>query len=337
MSMIQQSGRALKNLVFGDTLLPQEFTVGMVEPQSEIIVLLHGMGIPIDVTHRHSTACSDPFTICIAFNGERRPDNRDLRRLSLRFCERDGQKRVLGEIGLRLTATVSVVGSELLLFGARSSSNYCLPKILLCAHYLFHAYSQWRKVDASDVKMSFLDRRAAIVTFIRPHPVSLVSLVDESGGNIFPMNLMGDLGNGRFGFALKDSRRAAHLVEHAGRVAVSSVPLSQAPFVFQLAANHFKQSIVWDQLPFAIRPSTAFHIPVPVFTQRVREMEIEKVHRVGSHTFFVARIVRDESFTQTAGLCVIHGFYQAWRLRGRKAELRASLAEDLFNKRAFDQ
>jgi flavin reductase (DIM6/NTAB) family NADH-FMN oxidoreductase RutF len=329
--------RALKNLVFGDTLLPQEFTVGMVEPQAEIGVWLHGMGIALDVTHRHSTACSDPFTICIAFEEGQRPNDKDLRHLSLKFCERDGQKRVLGEIGLKLTTTISMGGSELLLFEARSSANYCLPSMLLCAHYLLHAYSQWRRVDNSDIKMSFLERRAAMVTFIRPHPVSLVSLVDEYGGNIFPMNIMGDLGNGRFGFALKDSRRAAHLVEHAGRIAVSSVPLSQAPLVFQLAANHFKQSIVWNQLPFATKPSTAFNIPVPVFTQRVREMEIEKVQRIGSHTFFVARIVRDESFAQTAGLCVIHGFYQAWRLRGRYAELRASLAEDLFNKRAFDQ
>src|SRR5580700_9430293 len=138
MSMIQQSRRAIKNLVFGDTLLPQEFTVGMVEPQAEITVWLHGMGIALDVTHRHSTACSDPFTICIAFEEGRRPNDKDLRHLSLRFCERDGQKRVLGEIGLKFTTTISMVGTELFLFEARSSANYCLPSMLLCAHYLLH-------------------------------------------------------------------------------------------------------------------------------------------------------------------------------------------------------
>lgn len=331
MSIFKHSG-AIKNLVFGDTLLPQEFTVGMVEPQAEITVWLHGMGSPVDVTHRHSTACSDPFTLCVAFDEGQTPDHRSLRHLSLKFCERDGRKRVLGEIGLRQTATISVLGSELLLFEARSAANYCLPRILLYAHYLFHAYSQWRRVNTSGMKMSFLDRRAAMVTFIRPHPVSLVSVVGESGGNIFPMNIMGDLGNGRFAFALKDSRRAAHLVERAGHIALSSVPLSQAPLAYQLAANHFKQSIVWDQLPFATKMSTAFSIPVPAFTQRVREMEIEKVHRIGSHTFFVARIIRDERLTVGAELCVIHGFYQSWRLRGRSTELETSLVEDSSNK-----
>ncbi len=332
MSIIEHSRRAIKGLLFGDTLLPQEFTVGLVEPQAEIAVWLHGMGTPLDVSQRHSTACSDPFTICVAFDEGRKPDSKDLGHLSLRFCERDGQKRVLGEIGLRRTAAITVPGLDLLLFGARFSSNYCLPRTRLCAHYLLHAYSQRRQVNTSGMTMSFLDRRAAMVTFIRPHPVGLVSLVGESGGNIFPMNIMGELGNGRFAFGLKESRRAAHLVESAGRIALSSVPISQAPLAYQLAVNHFKESIVWDELPIATKMSAAFQIPVPVFAQRVREMKIERVHRIGSHTFFVAQIISNERFTNEAELCVIHGFYQVWRLRERSAELEASLREDSLNK-----
>jgi flavin reductase (DIM6/NTAB) family NADH-FMN oxidoreductase RutF len=163
--------------------------------------------------------------------------------------------------------------------------------------------------------------------------VVLVSFADEAGGNIFPMNIMGDLGNGYFAFALKDSRRTAHLVERTGRIALSSVPLPQASLAYRLAVNHTKEFIEWDQLPFATKMSTTFNIPVPVFTQRVREMEIEKVHSIGSHTFFVARIICDETFSKVPGLSVIHGFYQAWRLKGCDAELQASLAEDSFNKR----
>jgi flavin reductase (DIM6/NTAB) family NADH-FMN oxidoreductase RutF len=126
-----------------------------------------------------------------------------------------------------------------------------------------------------------------MVTFIRPHPVALVSVADESGGNIFPMNIMGELGNKRFAFALKDSRRAAHLVERVGRVALSSVPEAQAAVAYRLAANHFKDSIDWEQLPFARRRSTALNIPNPAFTQKVRELEVERVHKIGSHTFLL--------------------------------------------------
>jgi flavin reductase (DIM6/NTAB) family NADH-FMN oxidoreductase RutF len=336
MSIVGDIRRAIKNIVFGDTLLPQEFTIGLTDPQTEIAVWLYGMGIPRDVTSRQSTACSSPFVICIAFDRGQAPGEKGLRHLTLKFCERAGRKRVLGEIGLKVATTIPIIsagGSELFFFEARSSANYCLPDVRLCAHYLRQAYSLWRSVNSSGMTMSFLERRAAIVTFIRPHPISLVSVADSYGRNVFTMNIMGDLGHNRFGFALKHSRTGAQIVERAGRIALSTVPLPQARFVFELAANHFKQSIDLDQLPFETKMSSAFHIPVPVFALRVREMEVEEIRKIGSHTFFVAKIVRDETFDKSEMVCAIHGFYQAWRLKGRKAELRASLAEDSFNKR----
>jgi hypothetical protein len=333
MSIIKHSLNAVKTLVLGETLLPEEFTIGLAEPQTEISVWLHGLEAPLDVTHRHCTACSAPFTLCVAFDEGRRPAEKDLRRLSLKYCTRDPQQQVLGEIGLTWKTTLPVTGAEMFLFEARSSANYCMPKRHLGAHNLLHAYSHWRSNDSFEIKMSLLEKRAAIVTFIRPHLVSLVSLTGDAGGNIFPMNLMGGLGNGRLGFGLRDSRLASHLVEGARRIALSSVPLPQAPVAYQLAANHRKASIDWDQLPFATRMSSTFKIPVPVFALRVRELEVEKIHKIGSHTLFVAKIVSDESLGGDPALHVIHGFYQAWRLRGRSAALAASVAEDAFNKR----
>jgi flavin reductase (DIM6/NTAB) family NADH-FMN oxidoreductase RutF len=221
---------------------------------------------------------------------------------------------------------------ELVLFRARSATNHCLPAFRLGAHYLMQTYAQKRKPNTSGLTMSFLDQRAAIVSFIRAHPVMLVSSIDAHGGNLFPMNLLGELGNGRFAFGLKDSRRAAHLVERTRQVALSSVPISQAALAFRLATNHFKDSIVWKELPFATRPSTALKIPVPAFAPRVRELQVERVHRVGSHTLFVAQLVHEETLAEAPELCVIHGFYQAWRLRKRRAELQASVQDDSLNK-----
>lgn len=336
MSIVRLSRGAVKKILFGDTLLPQEFSIALRGPQTEVRVWLHGMGAPRDVTHRQSTACSEPFAICIAFDEGRMPDARERERLSLKFCEGDGKRRVLGEIGLKPMEQVSPVGSEVLFFAARSASNYCLPRLRLGFHYLRQEYAMRRKVDTSGMKMSFLERRAAMVTFIRPHPTSVGSVVDEAGGNIFIMNLMGELGRGRFAFGLKDSRKPAHLVERVGRIAVSSAPFEQGRVVFQLAANHFKESIAWDQLPFATRRSAMFGFPIPEFALEVREMEVEAVRKIGSHTLFVARIVHAETFARDEELHVVHGFYQARRLRGCSGdEVAASVAADLVNKRGF--
>lgn len=332
MSLSKTGRTGIKRLIFGDSLLPQEFTIGMAKPDAEIIVWLHGLGEALDVTHCHSTACSDPFIVCIAFSSDRMPDQATAERVSLAFVERNGQRRILGEIRLEPKSSISVPGLKVVLFGARSAANYCLPRPLLCAHYLLHAYLLWRMPNTSGLTMSFVDRKAAMVTFIRAHPVSLVSVVGRAGSNIFPMNLMGDLGNGYFAFALKDSRRAAHLVEDAGRLAVSSVPIAQASLAFQLAANHKRDFVDWEQLPFEKTRSTQFGIPIPVFALRVREMEIETIQKIGSHSLFIARIVRDEERVSGEELCVIHGFYQHWRLRQSKIDLQSSLVEDAIHK-----
>jgi flavin reductase (DIM6/NTAB) family NADH-FMN oxidoreductase RutF len=333
MSVVRPIRKAIKKVLFGDTCVPQEFFLGMADPQTEISLWLHGMAKPLDVTLRHSMACAAPFAICIAFEENEIASKRDLQHLSLKFCECNARQQLLGEIGLKLTAAFIVAGRELALFEARSSANYCLPRPRLWAHDLLQAYSQRRQANVSDMQMSLLERRAAMVMFIRPHPVSLGSVLGASGGNIFPMNIMGELGAGYLGFALKDSRTAAHLIERSGRFALSSVPLEHAALVYRLAINHTKQYIDWSELPFATRPSSTFAIPIPVFTQRARELEVAKVHRIGSHTFFVAKIVSEETYSSDLGLSVIHGYYQAWRLKGEREKLQASIVNDLAYKK----
>ncbi len=330
------NGRSLlKKIVFGDTLLPQEFTISLRGPQAEIAVWLHGMGEPRDITHRHSTACSAPFVLCIAFDKDRIPNEEELQRLSVRFSEREGAGRVLGELRLKPATSIPPLNPEVKFFEVRSSVNHCLPAMRLCAHYLRHASMSLRKPEMPGMRMSFLEQRAAMVSFIRPHPVGIGSLEDEVGGNIFIMNLMGELGDGRFAFGLKDSRKPAHLVERTRRIALSSVPFSRGQIAFQLAANHFKESVAWEDLPFETKRSSVFNIPVPAFALRVREMEVEAIRRIGSHTFFMARVIGDETYARDEELHAIHGFYQACRLRRRSAELEVSLAEDALNKRGL--
>jgi flavin reductase (DIM6/NTAB) family NADH-FMN oxidoreductase RutF len=336
MSMMHKIRTVIKRIAFGNTLLPQEFTLGLEEPQTEITVWLHGAGTPRDVTRRHSMVCASPLTICIGFDEGQRPNEKDLIYPSLKFCERAGQKRVLGEIGLKPQTSVAEAGSEFILFEPRSSKNYCLPRARLCAHYFLHAYRQWKRDNTKGIKMSFLERRAGMVVFICPHPILLVSVGSKADGNIFPMNILGDLGNGYIGFALRGERLAGGLVERAGRIALSSLPVSQGALAYQLANNHTRTSIDWSQLPFATKMSRAFSIPVPEFAPRVMEVEIKSVRAIGSHRFFIARIIREDKFFDGLEFCSIHGFYQSWRLSKFKAggeELQISLAGDAFNKR----
>ena len=329
-------GRTIKHVAFGKTLLPQEFSLGMPDPQTEITVWLQGPGIRRDVTSHLSTACAEPLTLCIGVDAGSRLIEKERASLTLIFSERDGRQRVLGKIGLEHKRTVAAAHADLHFFEPRSSTNLCLPGMRTAMHYLLHAYRHRKRDNTQGIQMTFLERRASMVTFIRPHPIFLVSVGDRSNGNIFPMNLCGNLGNGYFGFALRTERVAGSLIVRAGRAALSNVPEAQGYLAYRMAAHHKLESVDWAQLPFATKTSKALSIPIPDFAQRVREVVVESSFPIGSHRFFLARIIEDERFTEGPAFCSIHGFYQFRRLKEkeqRDQELACSLAGDAFHKR----
>jgi hypothetical protein len=328
MSIPRRVRKAIKDIAFGGNPVPQRVFLGQRSPQTEISVWLHGMGSPLDVTYRHSMACAVPFTLCLAFNESQGPTEKEAEGLSLKFCEQDGQKRVLGEIGLKVVQRIALNGREFILLGARSSANYCMSKMRLWAHYLLYARAEKRAKNTPDISLSFLGRRAMEVMFICPRPISLVSVITDIKGNMFPVNVMGDVDNGYFSFSLRSPKIPAHLVADAGRLALSSVPFEQGSFAYQLGVNHNKQTIDWYELPFETKKSKNFQIPVPVFAYRVREMEVEKIHPIGSHTMFIARVVSDERYSEGPELFVVHGFYEAWRLKKSNGEWSTALKED---------
>ena len=309
--------RNVRSTLLGDADLPQHCAVGLRGPQSEIRVELHGLGTRPgvrDVTGRHMIACASPFTIGIGLDAE--PSGSSP--LSLKFFEREGDQRLLAEIELRLSASVPAGEQRLCLFEIGGVQNYCLPKPRLWAHYLFLAYLRSRGTKKpGEIPMVARGVHAGIACFTCPRPVVLVSVADGDAGNMFPMNLMGPVGEGWFAFSLNTTRQASPLVQRVGRVALSDLPFDQSDRARELRGNHKRETIRWQDLPFPTRTSAAFGIPVPDFALRVREMEIETVRKLGSHTVFVARIIHEERCSDGLQFFMIHGIYQAWRLRQR--------------------
>jgi flavin reductase (DIM6/NTAB) family NADH-FMN oxidoreductase RutF len=303
-------GLALKRTFLGKTNQPQQCTVGIHDPQAEVGVWLHGTGAPRDVTFEHSIACASPFTICIGGTDWQLGDAG--KGPTLKFCERDGEGRVLAELDLRHTATILTNGPPLRLFQVDRCRNYCLPAGRLWAHYLHHAYL--RQKSSSHIRLSNRAAQAMIAAFICPRRVVLVSAVWGDRSNMFPMNLLGSLGDDYFAFSLDSTRLAAPLVAGAGQVALSGIPVRRAEIAQQLGRNHKKESVALSQLPFATTPSTALEIPVPSFASRVTELQVETTRNLGSHTLFVSRVVRDERRSAGEQYFMVHGIYQSWRL-----------------------
>ena len=317
--MIHTAIKALKQLALGDADLPQQCAIGLPDPQTEVGIWLERSGHEVEVTDNHVVACAFPFTVGVDLNGYSRTAVPGAP-ISLKIRERHGGHRLLAVAHLRRSGAITANGRELSLFHVQSCNHYCLPRPRLWAYELYQSFIRQRSDRHPEIPMSMRATRAMNVFFICPRPVVLVSVKRGESGNIFPMNLFGAIGDGYFAFALNSARRAAPLVERAGRVALSSIPIAQAQLARQLGKNHRKDSVDWDQLPFATAPSTEFEFPIPQFALRVREMEIEAVRNLGSHTLFFARVIRDERRAEGPQFCVIHGLYQAWRLRMSPAQ-----------------
>lgn len=312
MRIAVQARTFLKRLVLGPVDFPQQCPVGLRDPQADVAVWLHGMGAVCDVTCDHLMACGAPFTVGIGLDDARKQLIKENAQLSLQFRERDAGQRLLGEIALQWASVVPVGNQQLALFQVKDYRNYCLPNVRLWARYLRYA-RQRSRLPKSDVAIAVRDIHAMIVFYICPRPVALVSVMHGTIGNIFPMNLMGSIGNGHFCFALNSATPVADLVARVGEIAVSSIPMEQSSLAVQFGKHHRKKSIDLSQLPFATKRSTALGLPVPEFALRVREMKIESARKLGSHTMFVARTVLDERCKNGLEFFVEHGIYRVWR------------------------
>lgn len=311
--MLSLARKTLRRLVLGDADLPQQCTVAMSDPQSEVEVWLQVLGRSVNVTHSHVIASAAPSLIAAGLDGAGRQPIEPGTRAILKFYERGGSGALLGQLVLQTSAVVRTGHRDVHLFEVKSSGNYCQPRFRLLGYSLFQAWLRARNSHKTDVEMTAGAAKAMTVLFSCPRPVVLVSVALGDKGNIFPMNLMGPLGNGYFGFALNSRRRAASLVERAGRLALSSIPFDYAAVSRQLGKNHHQEAGNWSELPFPVMPSAALGIPVPAFASRVRELEVEVTRKLGSHTLFVARIVRDERRSDCPQFFMIHGLYEARR------------------------
>jgi hypothetical protein len=51
-----------------------------------------------------------------------------------------------------------------------------------------------------------------------------------------------------------------------------------------------------NRLPFRIKDSSRFGLPVPELALRVRELEMQATEELGSHTFFVAKVLQEKIY-----------------------------------------
>ena len=295
--------------------IPEYTLVGLPEPQTQIVVRLHGLGEPTDVTQNCVIVSLRPMLFAIGFQPDYPATMLERARLSLTMDETHAPGRTMGRLDLRFLLSLSLPDCQLALFETPGQANYCLPPIALRLHFLRDERRRRKHSTPHNFQMTRTHRYGHYVFYICPRPVVLVTVAYENNDNIFPMDILGPIRAGYFLMALRSTSPAVRLMKGSGRMALSSMSVEAGPIVYELGKHHSKERIEWDDLPFATRPSAHFGLRVPEQALAVREVEVRQVHTIGSHALFITTIAHCQVCNEAPRMHHISGLYQVYLKR----------------------
>jgi flavin reductase (DIM6/NTAB) family NADH-FMN oxidoreductase RutF len=287
--------------------LPQWSTIAVAPPQQAVTATLHWDGQSADVTADHTVASLKPLTIATSLDAGERPvlEYRD-----------SSTGQLLGVLRLVRTASVDAEETSLTLYHVANGEQRCLG----WPRRPWNAWLQSRAMSKSRAPHHLAMDAAAVqqlmIAYLCPRPVVLVSVDAPGHRNIFPMDLIGPLQrSGLFSLGLRSTNVSMSVMREARRVALSDVPATMKKVVYQFSEHHKQPPADWNALPISARLSREFAIPAVATALRIRELSIVHSQEIGSHMFFLGRVVSDENLVEGEQLHHTAGFHQAYRRR----------------------
>jgi flavin reductase (DIM6/NTAB) family NADH-FMN oxidoreductase RutF len=287
--------------------LPQWSPVAVVPPQTLVSAALRWDREMIDVTADHTVASLKPLMIATSLDAGPSPE--------LEYRD-TATGRMLGILRLQRTAPIGAAEMPVGFYLVAGGEHYCLG-------WLRRSWNAWLQNRAMLKKRSphnpGMEPNAAqqlLIAYLCPRPVVLVSVETLGHRNIFPMDLIGPLQRGGFfSLALRSTNVSAPVMREVRRVTLSGVPAELKTTVYQLAEHHKRPLGDWTELSLPVRPSREFGIPVMADALRILELAIVHHREIGSHIFFLCRIVADDNPGEGVQLHHTAGFHRDWRRR----------------------
>jgi flavin reductase (DIM6/NTAB) family NADH-FMN oxidoreductase RutF len=294
--------------------LPQWSAVALREPQEVAEIRLLTAGGEFDVTRSSVVASLRPFTLAIGLDEQTWSTIEEGSGPEIRFIDLE-LRRIVAVLNLRHVGNQDVAGATMGLFEIRHGAQHCVRSP-------YRQWNRWRQnramrknVDPSNFSMPPEAVQHMMIFYICPRPVVLVSVDDGVHSNVFPMDLIGSITPGFFTLALRSTSQSVATMKSARRVALSDIAAHDRAIAYQLGAHHKNVKIDWDRLPFGIERSGIYSLPCPDIALRIRELDILSFESIGSHTFFVTRIVSERPISDGARLFHTSGIYQHFRSR----------------------
>jgi hypothetical protein len=303
---------------------PRWLPVALDCPQTLVRVMLVAGGRRFDVTLQNVVAALEPLTLALPGSEELdaalRADD-----ACLEFVD-EARRFTLGNLSLMRAGRVRLAGIEAVFFHVRSGSDYCRPWSERVVGRIARA-ARRAPAASGGLQMSREAIERLLVFYLCPRPVVLVSVCEGREGNLFPMDLIGPFGEGRFTLALRNTSPSVATMKRIRTVVLSDISPLDCQTAYRLGAHHKTAAIAWDTLPFAVHRTAGHDIPYPAIALRVRELALLGHEITGSHTLFMAEIAAEQALSPGPRLFHTTSSHQRYRRRCGTPLQSASLDE----------
>lgn len=285
--------------------LPQWSPVAIAPPSQVVTATLHWNGSSANVTADHTVASLNPLTIASSI---------DAGEYALLEYNDSATGKTLGTLRLAKSGSIATEKSFVSLYNVIAGEHHCLRWPRRSWNAWLQNRSMLKNSGSNHLNMAPSAAQQLMVAYLYPRPVILVSIDTPGHRNIFPMDLIGPLErSGLYSLALRSTNVSQPVMRDVRRAALSTIPATMKATVYKLATHHKTPLEDWSELPFAVRPSREFAIPVAAQSPGVRELNIVHSQEVGIHTFFLGRIHSDENLACVEQLHHTAGFHQTYR------------------------
>ena len=290
---------------------PQWLPIGIHCPQTLVRVTLVTDARRVDVTLRNVVAALDPLTIALPALPELEAADND--EPHLEFVD-EARDFVLGSLRLKRVDTRRLADTDVAFFHVRSGADYCRP---WPERALVSIIRKARRAPAQSAGLQMPPEAVErlLVFYLCPRPVVLVSACEGREGNLFPMDLIGPLGEGRLALALRNTSPSVVTMKRIRTLVLSDISPDECQTAYRLGAHHKAAAIDWEALPFAVNRTASSDIPYPAIALRVRELALLDHATKGSHTFFMTEITAEHALSPGPRLFHTTTSHQRYRQR----------------------
>jgi flavin reductase (DIM6/NTAB) family NADH-FMN oxidoreductase RutF len=287
--------------------LPQWSTVAMHAPSKLVTATLRWEGQLADVTADHTVASLKPLMIASSLDAGLHP--------SIEYSD-SATGRLLGVLQLERAESVVAENASVTLYRVIAGRHECFGWPRREWNVWLQNRSMLKSRQPHHLGMAPQAVQQLMIAYLCPRPVVLVSVSAPGHRNIFPMDLIGPLErSGFFSLALRSTNVSEPVMREAGQVVLSAAPAAMKAVVYRLSEHHKQPPQDWDALPFPLRTSRSLRIPALAAAPAIKELQIAHSQTVGSHTFFLGRVVTEERVQGVAQLHHTAGFHYAYRQR----------------------